>query len=701
MVTDDVHKSHSVSAIKLFGKKLLKKGDDSSVKSRSTSPNGNRSRSGSLVHRTDTASPRAAHGTTVRNVTRSSANVNELLKHSHNPFIHDNSPTPAPNRYNNNKKHVYLQASNENMKATHKHQQRNTHHFEPHREHSFAMSDKRKAERMVYNPYGMNNNSGRPETLFAGSDKQDISFYMHDGNANIRMLPLPIKSPNEYLPEEMQQSSILLMDNFVFDTDNKPIGSGGSSEVRKVRSLYKQKEIYALKKLNMIYHETPDRFYERCSKEFIIAKHLSKNIHIMRTFYLLKVPTSTYTTRGWGFVMELGVKDLFQLMEKPGWKNVPLNEKYCMFKQIAQGVKFCHDQGVAHRDLKPENVLLSRNGICKLTDFGISDWYHSEPFDFTSPHKITEGMIGSPPYTPPEVMFWDAKKHYPESLQKPYSLINMDPYALGILLTTMLNGIIPFLDSCNKDPRFREYASSYENFINHSNPHFRDKGCYEPGPGPEYSLVRKFQNREVSRVAWRLADPNPETRYTMTDLFNDPWFQGIETCVDPDEDDYTYEPEIRRRTLQDTDVAISGTTVPHPEEDPSTSPISEKPRSMMEIAESPHVKTADNRNKALFTLSESTDDTEELTQSAKFESGTQTHEGAHAEPNLKRSDSNASRLSGRSDVMSLSRTVTQMSLSQRNSSTTSLNKSTGSHGPVMTNGKKLIHNHLELPAALG
>lgn len=45
----------------------------------------------------------------------------------------------------------------------------------------------------------------------------------------------------------MKQYSVHLTDNFVFDTDNKPIGSGGSSEVRKVQSSYRQKDVYALK----------------------------------------------------------------------------------------------------------------------------------------------------------------------------------------------------------------------------------------------------------------------------------------------------------------------------------------------------------------------------------------------------------------------------------------------------------------------
>lgn len=404
------------------------------------------------------------------------------------------------------------------------------------------------AEKVVYNPYGINS---RPGTAFGNEGNDDLSFYLHDGNAKIRMLPLPIEDPNQFLPEEMKQYSIHLTDNFIFDTDNKPIGSGGSSEVRKIRSSYRQKDVYALKKLNMIYNETPEKFYKRCSKEFIIAKYLSHNIHIMPTFLLLKVPTTTYTTRGWGFIMELGVKDLFELIERTGWKGVPINEKWCLFKQIAEGVKFCHENGIAHRDLKPENVLITKEGVCKLTDFGISDWCHTIPHDFTSPIKRCEGMIGSPPFTPPEVMYFDAKKHYPEKFQKPYDPVAMDMYALGIMLFTLVNGIVPFIESCNTDARFREFETSYSNYITHQNPHFRDKNYYKPGPGGEFSLARNFKSTNGTRIAWRLSDPNPETRYTMEDLFNDPWFQAVETCVDPDEVSTTNFPQIKKSSTND------------------------------------------------------------------------------------------------------------------------------------------------------
>lgn len=612
------HRVGSMNTFKMLGKKLLSSKthlDDTSSadenghkkvnthhlsgsRPKSSSP-ANRQRSSSLFQR-NKSSGNVNHGQPVLGTAKSSASISNMVAHNHNPFapsqasdvLGTGTGIASPRGVNGTNHSIHRKASS---------------NFPNH-----LLSN----ENIIYNPYGINSPGGappssRPGTAYAGSggnNNSDLSFYMHDGNSKIRMLPLPIADPNTYLPEEMKQASVHLSDNFVFDSENQTLGSGGSSEVRKVRSAYRQKDVYALKKLNMIYDETAEKFYKRCSKEFIIAKHLSHNIHIANTYYLVKVPTTTYTTRGWGFIMEICVRDLFQLMERSGWKSVPLNEKFCLFKQVAQGVKFCHDNGIAHRDLKPENVLMSRDGVCKLTDFGISDWYHVEPHNFDSPVRKCEGMIGSPPYTPPEVMLHDAKKHYPESMQKPYDPLKMDSYALGMILIALVNNILPFFESCNTDPRFRDYETSYENYINHQNPHFRDKGCHKPGPGAEYSLARNFKSTEASRVAWRLADPNPETRYTMDDLYADPWFQGIETCVEPD-DEYTFKAPIIRKSSSENGSGFyiseqaskedvnaeksSENSIASQQSLQHTSNpflnIKPKPRSMVDIAQSPAV----------------------------------------------------------------------------------------------------------------
>ncbi|QID86266.1 Serine/threonine-protein kinase ptk1/STK1 [Saccharomyces pastorianus] len=572
----------SVSALKFFGKKLLSSRHESKLKKKASLP-------------PDIHSASAAKSVASSSKSSSSLKSSRLT----NPFVHTDSTrsssratgipssTPRANRYPSTPRH--------------------------------ASSTKLSNERIVYNPYGVSTAGTSLSSVSTPTKKDpDLGFYLHDGDSNIRMLPIPIVDPNEYLPDTMKEVSVQMSDNFVFDDENKTIGWGGSCEVRKVRSKFRKKDVFALKKLNMIYDETPEKFYQRCSREFIIAKQLSGHVHITNTFLLVKVPTTVYTTRGWGFVMELGLRDLFAMIQRSGWRNVALAEKFCIFKQVARGVKFCHDQGIAHRDIKPENVLLSPDGVCKLTDFGISDWYHKDPHDPASPVKQCAGMIGSPPYAPPEVMYYDSKKHYDRKLQQPYDPRALDCYGLGIILMTLVNNTIPFMESCTFDSGFRDYCAAYDNFVRLHNRGFRERGNYRPGPGTEYHLARNFQSGHAARVAWRLADPAPATRYTIPDLFEDPWFQGVETCVetcvggDGDAHAVTCKKPIIKTTTYDNprgfNIAATTTTTAAAAK-PTSNPF--PIRSMVDIAVSspapappPPLARSNSSGEALFTLCE-------------------------------------------------------------------------------------------------
>ncbi|CAJ0926364.1 unnamed protein product, partial [Mesorhabditis belari] len=43
-----------------------------------------------------------------------------------------------------------------------------------------------------------------------------------------------------------------------------------------------------------------------------------------------------------------------------------------LFRQLLEGLLYCHEHKVVHRDLKPSNILLSNRGILKLADFGLA-----------------------------------------------------------------------------------------------------------------------------------------------------------------------------------------------------------------------------------------------------------------------------------------------------------------------------------------
>ena len=40
--------------------------------------------------------------------------------------------------------------------------------------------------------------------------------------------------------------------------------------------------------------------------------------------------------------------------------------------QLLKSIHFCHSKGVIHRDIKPENMLISKDGVLKLCDFGFA-----------------------------------------------------------------------------------------------------------------------------------------------------------------------------------------------------------------------------------------------------------------------------------------------------------------------------------------
>ncbi|MCS5642357.1 MAG: serine/threonine protein kinase, partial [Dehalococcoidia bacterium] len=76
---------------------------------------------------------------------------------------------------------------------------------------------------------------------------------------------------------------------------------------------------------------------------------------------------------------------------------IELDEAVKIFSQVCDGLAKAHAENIIHRDIKPANILMTEDGVPKLTDFGLAK-------DDTSDTGMTmEGaVIGTPDFMPPE-----------------------------------------------------------------------------------------------------------------------------------------------------------------------------------------------------------------------------------------------------------------------------------------------------------
>jgi serine/threonine protein kinase/lipoprotein NlpI len=180
----------------------------------------------------------------------------------------------------------------------------------------------------------------------------------------------------------------------------KEIGSGGMGVVYLARDT-KLRRMVALKLLPKQFTADQDRVL-RFQQEAYAASSLNHP-------NILTIYDIGETEQGHYIVTEF--IDGQTLRERMSEAHLSLGEVLDVILQVASSLKAAHIAGIVHRDIKPENIMIRRDGIVKVLDFGLAKLIEPPDADLNSSmlFKTRPGVLmGTPNYMSPEQVAGEA-----------------------------------------------------------------------------------------------------------------------------------------------------------------------------------------------------------------------------------------------------------------------------------------------------
>jgi serine/threonine protein kinase len=194
------------------------------------------------------------------------------------------------------------------------------------------------------------------------------------------------------------------------------IGVGAASIVR--RGLWNSHSGVREVAIKQLVHEISSQML----KEFLVEIKLTSALHHANVVHLHGISCSP--EKELYIITELlhhgSIRDV---LDAKG-SNLTWDIRAKLLIDAAKGMNYLHSRGVIHRDLKPRNLLVSKDWVCKVADFGAST--------VLAPVEKTMTFTGTPAYMAPEVL---SDSRYSEKA---------DVYAFGVILMEVYTGVVPY-----------------------------------------------------------------------------------------------------------------------------------------------------------------------------------------------------------------------------------------------------------------
>lgn len=221
----------------------------------------------------------------------------------------------------------------------------------------------------------------------------------------------------DFTPSELSQfpPGRLIADRYeVLET----IGWGGMGLVLKARDCTLNNEIIALKILYKKFGADAE-ILARFRREVVLTRKLA-HPNIVRVYDFGNAGDNTHY-----ITMEYVTGETLKHKLQAG--RIPFEKVIDYISQIGAGLDYAHSQGVVHRDIKPENMLVTTEGVVKISDFGVAR-------SLISDEKLTktDESVGSPIYIAPEIISSFKTDH------------RCDIYGLGVVAYELAEGRPPF-----------------------------------------------------------------------------------------------------------------------------------------------------------------------------------------------------------------------------------------------------------------